>query len=124
LPPPRGATAGRRGAHLSPRCSPGRAMSRPPLDEPGVAPEIRERLRALPAVEAVLASAAGRAALEVHPRPRVLEAVRRLLPSPRARLLQGEPARFSPDAPPAAPAAGPAPPLPPGAHAPRGGLHT
>src|SRR5262249_28123850 len=102
LPPPRGATAGRRGAHLSPRCSPGRAMSRPPLDEPGVAPAIRGRLRALPAVEAVLASAAGGAALEVHPRPRVVEAVRRLLASLRARILQGEPARFSADALPAA----------------------
>jgi L-seryl-tRNA(Ser) seleniumtransferase len=57
----------------------------------------RERLRALPSVEAVLVSEAGRAALQIHPRPRVVEAVRRVLGVLRARILQGEPASFSSD---------------------------
>jgi L-seryl-tRNA(Ser) seleniumtransferase len=73
-------------------------MSKPPLDEVGVSPQIRERLRALPPVEGVLASEVGRAALELHPRPRVLEAVRRLLASLRTRILRGEPASFSAEA--------------------------
>jgi L-seryl-tRNA(Ser) seleniumtransferase len=76
-------------------------MSKPPLDEAGVSPQVRERLRALPAVEAVLSSEAGRAALEAHPRPRVVEAVRRLLASLRTRILRGEPATYSAEALPA-----------------------
>jgi L-seryl-tRNA(Ser) seleniumtransferase len=58
----------------------------------------RERLRALPSVEAVLVSEAGRAALQIHPRPRVLEAIRRVLASLRTRILAGEAAGFSSDA--------------------------
>ena len=58
----------------------------------------RERLRALPSVEAVLVSEAGRAALQIHPRPRVVEAIRRMLGALRTRILQGEPATFSSDA--------------------------
>jgi len=58
----------------------------------------RERLRALPSVEAVLVSEAGRAALQIHPRPRVVEAIRRVLAVLRTRILQGEAAGFSSDA--------------------------
>ena len=58
----------------------------------------RERLRALPSVEAVLVSEAGRAALQIHPRPRVVAAIRRVLGVLRGRILQGEPATFSSDA--------------------------
>ena len=58
----------------------------------------RERLRALPSVESVLVSEAGRAALQVHPRPRVVEAIRRVLGVLRGRILRGEPATFSSDA--------------------------
>src|SRR5678815_790209 len=58
----------------------------------------RDRLRALPSVEAVLVSEAGRAALQIHPRPRVVEAIRRVLAVLRTRILQGEAASFSSDA--------------------------
>ena len=58
----------------------------------------RERLRALPSVESVLVSEAGRAALQIHPRPRVVEAIRRVLGVLRGRILRGEPATFSSDA--------------------------
>jgi len=58
----------------------------------------RERLRALPSVEAVLVSEGGRAALQIHPRSRVTEAIRRVLAELRSRILRGEPARFSADA--------------------------
>ena len=58
----------------------------------------RERLRALPSVESVLVSEAGKAALQIHPRPRVLEAIRRVLAVLRTRILQGEAASFSSDA--------------------------
>ena len=58
----------------------------------------RERLRALPSVESVLMSEAGKAALQIHPRPRVVEAIRRLLAVLRTRILQGEAASFSSDA--------------------------
>jgi L-seryl-tRNA(Ser) seleniumtransferase len=58
----------------------------------------RERLRALPSVESVLVSEAGRAALQIHPRPRVVEAIRRVLAVLRTRILQGETPTFSSDA--------------------------
>src|SRR5262244_1183051 len=68
------------------------------MSDGGLPAGTRERLRALPSVEAVLVSEAGRAALQIHPRPRVLEAIRRVLGMLRARILQGEPASFSSDA--------------------------
>ena len=43
-------------------------------------------------------SEAGRAALQIHPRPRVVEAIRRVLAVLRTRILQGEAASFSSDA--------------------------
>ncbi len=58
----------------------------------------RERLRGLPSVESVLVSEAGKAALQIHPRPRVVEAIRRVLAVLRTRILQGEAASFSSDA--------------------------
>jgi len=68
------------------------------MSEGGLPAATRERLRALPSVEAVLVSEAGRAALQIHPRPRVVEAIRRVLGTLRARILQGEPITFSSDA--------------------------
>ena len=68
------------------------------MSEGGLPAATRERLRALPSVEAVLVSEAGRAALQIHPRPRVVEATRRVLGTLRARILQGEPVTFSSDA--------------------------
>ncbi len=58
------------------------------MSEGGLPAVTRERLRALPSVESVLVSEAGRAALQIHPRPRVLEAIRRVLgsaPDPHPR---------------------------------------
>ena len=52
----------------------------------------------MPSVESVLVSEAGRAALQIHPRPRVVEAIRRVLALLRTRILQGEAASFSSDA--------------------------
>jgi L-seryl-tRNA(Ser) seleniumtransferase len=68
------------------------------MSDGGLPAATRERLRALPSVEAVLVSEAGRAALQIHPRPRVVEAIRRVLAVLRARILQGEAASFSSDA--------------------------
>ena len=68
------------------------------MSDGGLPAGTRERLRALPSVESVLVSEAGRAALQIHPRPRVLEAIRRVLAVLRTRILQGEPASFSSDA--------------------------
>ena len=68
------------------------------MSEGGLPASTRERLRSLPSVEAVLVSEAGRAALQIHPRPRVVEAIRRVLGGLRARILEGEPASFSSDA--------------------------
>jgi L-seryl-tRNA(Ser) seleniumtransferase len=67
------------------------------MSDGGLPAGTRERLRALPSVEAVLVSEAGRAALQIHPRPRVVEAIRRVLAVARARILQGEAASFSSD---------------------------
>jgi len=68
------------------------------MSDGGLPASTRERLRALPSVESVLVSEAGRAALQIHPRPRVLEAIRRVLAVLRTRILQGEAASFSSDA--------------------------
>jgi L-seryl-tRNA(Ser) seleniumtransferase len=68
------------------------------VSDGGLPAGTRDRLRALPSVEAVLVSEAGRAALQIHPRPRVVEAIRRVLALLRARILQGEAASFSSDA--------------------------
>ncbi|RPH70528.1 MAG: L-seryl-tRNA(Sec) selenium transferase [Myxococcaceae bacterium] len=68
------------------------------MSDGGLPAGTRERLRALPSVEAVLVSEAGRAALQIHPRPRVVEAIRRVLAVLRGRILQGEAASFSSDA--------------------------
>jgi L-seryl-tRNA(Ser) seleniumtransferase len=68
------------------------------MSEGGLPASTRERLRSLPSVEAVLVSEAGRAALQIHPRPRVVEAIRRVLGTLRSRILQGEAASFSSDA--------------------------
>jgi len=68
------------------------------VSDGGLPAATRERLRALPSVEAVLVSEAGRAALQIHPRPRVVEAIRRVLGVLRTRILQGEAASFSSDA--------------------------
>ena len=68
------------------------------MSDGGLPAGTRERLRALPSVESVLVSEAGRAALQIHPRPRVLEAIRRVLAVLRTRILQGEAASFSSDA--------------------------
>ncbi|MGZ6131572.1 MAG: L-seryl-tRNA(Sec) selenium transferase [Myxococcaceae bacterium] len=68
------------------------------MSESGLPALIRERLRGLPSVESVLVSEAGRAALQIHPRPRVTEAIRRVLTVLRARILAGEGASFSSDA--------------------------
>jgi len=68
------------------------------MNEGGLPASTRERLRSLPSVEAVLVSEAGRAALQIHPRPRVVEAIRRVLAGLRARILEGEAASFSSDA--------------------------
>ena len=53
-------------------------------------PRANERLRALPSVDAVLGSAELAAALAAHPRPRVVEAVRRSLAAARARVQAGD----------------------------------
>jgi L-seryl-tRNA(Ser) seleniumtransferase len=68
------------------------------MSDGGLPASTRERLRALPSVESVLVSEAGRAALQIHPRPRVLEAIRRVLAVLRTRILQGEAVSFSSDA--------------------------
>ena len=68
------------------------------MSDGGLPASTRERLRALPSVESVLVSEAGRAALQIHPRPRVVEAIRRVLAVLRTRILQGEAASFSSDA--------------------------
>ncbi|HEY3586354.1 MAG TPA: L-seryl-tRNA(Sec) selenium transferase, partial [Myxococcaceae bacterium] len=68
------------------------------MSDGGLPAGTRERLRALPSVESVLVSEAGRAALQIHPRPRVVEAIRRVLGVLRTRILQGEAASFSSDA--------------------------
>ncbi|HZW90918.1 MAG TPA: L-seryl-tRNA(Sec) selenium transferase [Myxococcaceae bacterium] len=68
------------------------------MSDGGLPASTRERLRALPSVESVLVSEAGRAALQIHPRPRVVEAIRRVLAVLRTRILQGEAAGFSSDA--------------------------
>ena len=68
------------------------------MSDGGLPAGTRERLRALPSVESVLVSEAGRAALQIHPRPRVVEAIRRVLAVLRTRILQGEAASFSSDA--------------------------
>ena len=68
------------------------------MSDGGLPASTRERLRALPSVESVLVSEAGKAALQIHPRPRVLEAIRRVLAVLRTRILQGEAASFSSDA--------------------------
>jgi L-seryl-tRNA(Ser) seleniumtransferase len=68
------------------------------VSESGLPAPTRALLRALPSVEAVLVSEAGRAALQIHPRPRVVEAVRRVLAELRTRILAGEPATFEPEA--------------------------
>jgi L-seryl-tRNA(Ser) seleniumtransferase len=68
------------------------------MSEGGLPASTRERLRSLPSVEGILVSEAGRAALQIHPRPRVVEAIRRVLGGLRARILQGEAASFSSDA--------------------------
>jgi len=68
------------------------------MSDGGLPASTRERLRALPSVESVLVSEAGRAALQIHPRPRVVEAIRRVLAVLRTRILQGEAVSFSSDA--------------------------
>ena len=68
------------------------------MSDGGLPASTRERLRALPSVESVLVSEAGRAALQIHPRPRVVEAIRRVLAVLRTKILQGEAASFSSDA--------------------------
>jgi L-seryl-tRNA(Ser) seleniumtransferase len=68
------------------------------MSDGGLPAGTRERLRALPSVESVLVSEAGKAALQIHPRPRVVEAIRRVLAVLRTRILQGEAASFSSDA--------------------------
>ena len=68
------------------------------MSESGLPGPTRERLRGLPSVESVLVSDAGRAALQIHPRARVAEAIRRVLGVLRTRILAGEAASFSSDA--------------------------
>jgi L-seryl-tRNA(Ser) seleniumtransferase len=68
------------------------------MSDGGLPALTQQRLRALPSVESVLVSEAGRAALQIHPRARVVDAIRRVLGVLRTRILQGEPATFSAEA--------------------------
>ncbi|HMK73441.1 MAG TPA: L-seryl-tRNA(Sec) selenium transferase, partial [Myxococcaceae bacterium] len=60
-------------------------------------PTAKDRLRALPSVDAVLALPALAEALAAHPRPRVVDAVRSALAAARLRLQAGEERGFDPD---------------------------
>jgi L-seryl-tRNA(Ser) seleniumtransferase len=60
-------------------------------------PTAKDRLRALPSVDAVLALPALAEALAAHPRPRVVDAVRSALAAARSRLQAGEERGFDPE---------------------------